>query len=60
MLVVDIGIVDGVGMADVGRIFTSVGVAIGVTLADDEIVGVDSGTDEFEGGTIGTNFHGFA
>ena len=51
-----VGIIDGVGVVDVGGVFTSVGVAIGVTLADDEIVGVDSGTDEFEGGTMGTNF----
>ena len=43
-------------MADVDGVITSVGVAIGVTLADDEIVGVDNGTDEFEGGTMGTNF----
>lgn len=44
-------VVDGVGVADVGGVFTSV-VAVG--LADiavvDDIVGVDIGIDEFEGG----------
>lgn len=47
-------VVDGVGVADVGGVFTSV-VAVG--LADiavvDDIVGVDIGIDEFEGGTMG-------
>ena len=61
--VTDVGGVftDGVGVADVGGVFTSV-VAVGLRLADITVVAdtvrVDSGMDEFEGGTVGdTNLH---
>ena len=56
-----VGIIDGVGVADVGGVFTSIRVDVGLrvltditVVADIVLVGVDSGTDELDGGTTGT------
>ena len=48
--------VDGVGVLDMGGVFTSVVLRpadIAVVTGTVIIVGVDSGMDEFEGGTMG-------
>ena len=59
MDVAEVGIIDGMGVADMGEVFTSV-VAVDLRLTDVAVVadivgaGVDNGMDEFDDGTTGT------